>query len=214
MRLRRMLLRLGLPLLALAAAHATTPPPPEGQQLRGQVALPPDAERPAGGLLVVELRETTTDRVLTEQRLPLEGAGSALPFRLQWTHAPTQRKPVLRVRAALLARGQALWLSEPVAVDPLARAADLGELALARAPRALAFQTDIDCRIRRFVVGMDGDRLVLRDGDHLYALQPDADAPDQRYVAVDDPTIFVQVRGTTAEVAVRGTRYAGCSLLR
>jgi uncharacterized lipoprotein YbaY len=209
-----MLLRLCLPVLAWAAAHATTPPPPAGQELRGQVALPPDAERPAGGLLVVELRETTTDRVLTEQRLPLEGAGPALPFRLQWAHPPTPRQPVLRARAALLARGRALWLSESVAVDPLARSSDLGVLTLARAPRALAFQTEIDCRIRRFVVGMDGDRLVLRDGDHLHALQPDAGAPDQRYVAVEDPTIFVQVQGTTAEVAVRGARYAGCSLLR
>ena len=195
-------------------AQAATPTPAPPNELHGQVALPPDAERPAGGLLVVELRETTTDRVLTEQRLPLEGAGSALPFRLQWAHATAARKPVLRVRAALLACGQALWLSEPVAVDPLARSSDLGVLTLARAPRALAFQTEIDCRIRRFVVGMDGDRLVLRDGDHLHALQPDAGAPDQRYVAVEDPTIFVQVQGTTAEVAVRGARYAGCSLLR
>jgi uncharacterized lipoprotein YbaY len=209
-----MLLRLCLPALALAAAHAARPPPQAGQELRGQVALPPDAERPAGGVLVVELRESTTDRVWTEQRLPLEGAGAALPFRLQWTPQPTPRRPVLRVRAALLARGQALWLSEPVAVDRLARSSDLGALTLARAPRALAFQTEIDCRIRRFVVGMDGDRLALRDGDALYVLQPDAGAPDQRYVAVDDPTIFVHVQGTTAEVAVRGTRYANCSLLR
>ena len=201
-------------LLAWVIAQAATPTPAPPNQLRGQVVLPPEAERPAGALLVVELRETGSDRVWAEQRLPLDRTATEQAFHLIWRRQALPFPPELRVRAAVLGRGQALWLSEPVALSPRARAVDLGLLTLQRASPPLAFQTQIDCGMRRFVVGMDGNRLVLRDGETSYPLRHEAEPPGSRHMAIDDPDTFVQTEGTTAEVSVRGVRYALCSLSR
>jgi hypothetical protein len=201
-------------LTVATAAQATTAVPPPAQQLRGVVLLPAKGDRPADGQLVVELRETGSDRVWAEQRLPLDRSAAEQTYLLVWRPEPLPFKPTLQVRAALLAQGQVRWLSEPATLGAPARTMDVGPLTLLRAPPPLAFQTVIDCRVRRFVVGMDGDRLVLRDGDTTIPLRHDAEPPGTRHVAIDDPGTFVQTEGTTADVSVRGVRYALCSLSR
>lgn len=214
MRAIRNLVLAWLALLALTGSGAATPQQPTLLTVQGRLVLPAAAERPAGAQLVVELRDTDADRVLAEQRLPLDGAGTTLPFELRLPRERLPRGHRLSVRGALLAHAGAAWLSEPVAIDPTAVAVDLGALRLARAPQALAFQTHIDCRIKQFVVGMAGDTLTLRDGAQSFALQPSAADPDQRFEAVADASTFVHTHGTTATVAIRGVTYAGCSLLR
>jgi hypothetical protein len=202
-------------LLAVAPwVQATTPPASPAQQVRGTVVLPAEADRPADGQLVVELRETGSDRVWAEQRLPLDRSATEQPFVLVWRREPLPFKPELHVRAALLAQGRVLWLSEPLKLGPPARTMEVGPLTLLRAPPPLAFQRRIDCGARQFVVGLDGDRLVLRDGDQSIPLRHDAQPPGARHVAIDDPATYVQTEGTTAEVAVRGVLYAACNLLR
>lgn len=214
MRLIRVLALTWLCVLVVVA-HGTTPPEPlPGLTVRGQLALPAAAERPTGGELVVELRDMRADRVLTEQRLPLDATHPFQAFQLRLPIDRLPRGHRLSVRGALLTRDGVQWLTQPIAVDPAAASVDLGTLQLTRAPRPLAFQTHIDCRIRQFVVGMAGDALTLRDGEDLFALQPSAADPDQRFEAVGDPSTYVHTAGTTATVAVRGVIYAGCSLLR
>jgi hypothetical protein len=214
MRLIGILVLTWLAMMAVATHGATTPQPPATLTVRGQLALPVVAERPAGGQVVVELRDTRADRVLAEQRLPLDEATPTQPFQLQLRRDRLPRGHLVSVRGALLTPHGAEWLSEPVTIDPTAASVDLGLLQLARAPRPLAFQTYIDCRIRQFVVGMAGDTLTLRDGEQTFALQPSATNPDQRFEAVADPSTFVHTAGTSATVAIRGVIYAGCSLLR
>lgn len=201
-------------LWASAIGAAAGPPPSAVLTIHGRVVLPDAAERSAGGQIVVELRDTQTDRVLAEQRLPLDASAPTQRFRLRLPRAGLSRDQTLSLRGALLERGGTIRLSEPVAVDPASASVNAGALVLARAPRPLAFQTHIDCRLRQFVVGMAGDTLTLRDGEHSFALQPSAADPDQRFEAVGDPTTFVQTSGTAATVTVRGVTYAGCSLLR
>jgi len=200
-----------LVLLGLAGC-GMTPSQPQDLKILGQLQLPHGTA--TEGEAVVELRDTTEDRVLTEQRQLLDGNTSALHFRL---HLPSHRLPpshALSVRAAVLAGGWAQWLSEPVAVDPARGSIDLGTLALARAQRPLAFQTLIDCGGRSFVLGMAGDVLMLRDGERSYALNPVASAPDERLEAVGDSSTFVRTQGRSATVGVGGVVYAGCSVSR
>jgi uncharacterized lipoprotein YbaY len=207
----------GVGWLAFAAAltaQAATPSPAPPHEVRGQVVLPPEAEQLSGALLVIELREIGSDQVWAEQRLVLDRPGPTQPFRLSWRREALPFEPELRVRAALRDPGRMLWISEPKALNPRPRSVDLGKLTLLRAPPPLAFHTVIDCRVRRFVIGMDGDRLVLRDGETTYPLRHDAEPPGSRHLAIDDPSTFVQTEGTTADVSVRGVRYALCSLSR
>lgn len=199
-------------LLGLAGC-GMTPGQPQDLTIRGRLQLPHGTA--IEGEAVVELRDTTDDRVLTEQREPLDGSTTALHFQLQ---LPRHRWPTshgLGVRAAVLAGGWAQWLSEPVAVGREAQGSiDLGTLALARAQRPLAFQTLIDCGGRRFVLGMGGEVLMLRDGEKSYALEPAVSAPDDRLEAVGDPSTFVWTQGRSATVSVGGVVYSGCSVSR
>jgi len=204
--------RLGaLALLGLAGCGMPQAQPSD-LRIHGWLLLP--AAAAVSGELVVELRDATEDRVLTEQRQPLRGRAAALPFRLQLPRAQLTPGHAFSVRAALLAEGWAQWLSEPVAVDPSRSDIDLGTLALVRSQRPLAFQTRIDCAGRIFVIGMAGDVLTLRDGDASVALKPVDSAPDERFEAVGDASTFVQTHGRAATVSVGGSVYAGCSLSR
>lgn len=201
-------------LLAAALAPAAAPSPAPPNEVRGQVALPPEAEQLSGAQLTIELREIGSDQVWAEQRVTLVRPAAEQAFQLTWRHQALPYAPELRVRAGLQAQGRLLWLSEAKALNPRQRSVDVGTLTLLRAPPPLAFQTVIDCRVRRFVVGMDGNQLVLRDGETTYPLRHDAEPPGPRHVAIDDPGTFVQTEGTTADVSVRGVRYALCSLSR
>lgn len=214
MSLIRLLTWLWWPALVLAAGGATAPEPLVMLTIRGRLTLPATPLRPAHGQLVVELRDTRGERVLIEQRMPLDATASTQAFQLRLPRQRLPRDAALSVRAALLDRGGAAWLSEPAAVDTAEASVDLGTLRLARAPRPLAFQTRIDCGLRQFVIGMDGDAMTLRDGEQSFVLQPSSDDPERRLEAVGDASTYVHTAGTSASVSVRGLIYAGCSLLR
>jgi hypothetical protein len=208
------MLLLWWPALALAAGGTAAPEPLAVLTISGNIALPAAPLRPAQGQLVVELRDTHADRVLAEQRMPLEATAAMQAFQLRLPHDRVPRQALLAVRAALLDRGGPAWLSEPVAIDTATSPVDLATLHLARAPRPLAFQTRIDCGLRQFVIGMDGDTMTLRDGPQSFALRPSTLDPDRHLEAAGDVATYVHTTGTSATVAVRGLIYAGCSLLR
>ncbi len=200
-----------LALLGLAGCSMLQSPPSD-LTIHGRLQLP--ATLAAPGESVVELRDTTDDRVLTEQRQPLRSHPLAVPFRLQLPSARLTPGHAYSVRAAVLADGWAQWLSEPVAVEPARSPIDLGTLALARAQRPLAFQTRIDCAGRIFTIGMNGDVLTLRHGDTSVELKPSASAPEERFEAVGDSSTFVWTQGRAATVGVGGSVYADCSVSR
>jgi uncharacterized lipoprotein YbaY len=197
--------------LLLAAGCAATPPT---VTIRGQLVADERITLPPDGLMVVELRDTNTDQVLTEQRQPLRGLQSPLPFQLQLPRQRLQPDQRLEVRGALLSQGWAQWLSAPVAIDASAAAIELGTLRLQRAARPLAFQSQIDCGTRRFVIGVHGDTMRLLDGDATYDLREVPAAAGSRLEAVGDPATFVQTEGRHARVGLRGVVYADCSVSR
>jgi uncharacterized lipoprotein YbaY len=204
--------RLAAFFLVVLAGCGVPPGQPGELTVLGQLQLPRSAA--TAGEAVVELRDTTDDRVLAEQRQPLRSHQTNLPFRLQLSRDALTAGHALNVRAAVLLEGWAQWLSEPVAVHAQRGSIDLGTLALARAQRPLAFQTRIDCGARNFVVGMAGDVLTLRAGEKSYALKALASAPDERFEAVGDASTFVWALGRSATVSVGGSVYAGCSVSR
>ena len=197
--------------LLLAAGCAAAPPT---VTIRGQLVADERITLPPDGLMVVELRDTGTDQVLTELRQPLRGLQSPLPFQLQLPRQRLQPDQRLEVRGALLSQGWAQWLSAPMAIDASAATIDVGMLRLQRAARPLAFQSKIDCGTRRFVVGMHGDTMRLLDGDAAYDLRNVPAASGDRLEAVGDPATFVQTEGRQARVGIRGVIYADCSVSR
>ena len=202
------------PLLLAATGLAGCAATPPTLTIRGQLVADAPITLPPDGLMVVELRDTTADQVLAEQREPLRGLQSSLPFQLQLPSDRLQPGQRLEVRGALLSQGWAQWLSPPVAIDASAAVIDVGALRLQRAARPLAFQSRIDCGTHRFVVGMHGDTMRLLDGDVAYDLRGVPVDSGDRLEAVSDPTTFVQTEGRQARVGVRGVLYADCSVSR
>jgi Type III secretion system lipoprotein chaperone (YscW) len=184
------------------------------QTIRGHLVADERITLPPDGLMVVELRDAAADQVLTEQRQPQRGLESPLPFQLQLPRDRLQPGQRLEVRGALLSQGWAQWLSAPVAIDASAEAIDVGALRLQRAPRPLAFQTQIDCGTRRFSIGLHGDTMRLLDGDAFYDLREVPAPVGSRLEAIGDPSTFVQSEGRQATVGLRGVVYGDCSLSR
>jgi uncharacterized lipoprotein YbaY len=202
-------------LLALMAALLVgcgTPSP--SLTIHGQLVADVPITLSPDGLMVVELRDATADRVLTEQRQALRGLQAPLPFQLQLPREQLQPNHRLEVRGALLSQGWAQWLSAPMAIDASASAIDVGTLRLQRAARPLAFQSQIDCGTRRFIVGMHGDTMRLLDGDVGYDLRNVPVASGDRLEAVGDPATFVQAEGRRARVGIGGVVYGDCSVSR
>lgn len=173
----------------------------------GRVTSAERIAAPEPALFVVELRGGSGEPVLAEQREPL--AGRALPLRFELRVAADSLPPGARpvVRAAIVAGGRARWLSAPVAFGADRGRVDLGDLVLAPAARALAFQTIIECEGRRFVVGMAGDAMQLQDGERSVLLRSTG---GERMEAVDDPTTYVIADARQTRVSVRGQVYERC----
>ena len=202
------------PLLLAGAGLAGCGATPPTVTIRGQLVADAPITLPPDGQMVVELRDVDADRVLTEQRQPLRGLQSPLSFQLQLPHERLQPGQRLEVRGALLSQGWVQWLSPPQAIDASAATIDAGALRLQRAARPLAFQSQIECGARRFVVGMHGDTMRLLDGDAAYDLRNVPAASGDRLEAIGDPATFVQIEGRQVRVGSRGVVYADCSVSR
>ncbi|HRP29503.1 MAG TPA: hypothetical protein PLG77_13815, partial [Burkholderiaceae bacterium] len=98
-------------------------------------------------------------------------------------------------------------LSAPAAVGAAHGRVDIGDLTLAPAAQPLAFQTDIDCGGRRFVVGVADDAMQLQDGATRYALRS---AGDERMEAVGDASTYVIADSTQTLVSIRGQVFEHC----
>lgn len=200
--------------LALMLSSCSTQPPASTLKISGQLLMPLQIELPPDAQMVVELRDETADRVLTEQRRPLREISSPLPFELRVAReqlVPGQR---LSLRAALLMQGWAQWLSAPLVIDAGTADMDVGTLPLARAARPLAFQSILDCGGRSFLVGMAGDRMRLIDGERSHDLQAAPATSGSRLEAVGDSSTYVWADGLRATVSVRGVVFRGCTVRR
>jgi len=200
-----------LALLASCGTVATTP----RLTVQGSMSVPHGTVLQNGTLAVVELRDEDDDRVLAEQRKPVSGLNSPLPFVLQIDAGKLVSGHKLKVRSALLAQGWAQWLSEAVSVDAGLGSVDVGNLPLAAVQRPLAFQSTIRCGERRFVIGMAGDTMRLLAGSQSFDLREVSteSASGERLEAVDDASTFVETQRDRPSVSVRGQRYADCVLL-
>ncbi len=119
----------------------------------------------------------------------------------------------------LLALGAAQAALPPTSVPPLrplrpVPVVEASPLHRGSAAASNDFRVLIDCRIRQFIVTLAGEVPMLLDGSQAIALQPSTSDPGQRFEAAADPTTYVHAHGTDATVAMRGVRYAACSLLR
>jgi heat shock protein HslJ/uncharacterized lipoprotein YbaY/membrane-bound inhibitor of C-type lysozyme len=202
----------------LSGCATGSPPAPDGVMLvrgelasRARIALPPDA------VAIVELTRPQDGRVIAEQRIALDGRQAPIAFELRVQRAALRDDTGYALRGAVQARGQAMWLSEPVDVRLARGDVNAGTLTL-RPWEAVAFASRLDCGPRTARVG-----IVRRDGGDVTRLTVDGDrfemksvvsASGARYEAAGDPATQLWVKGDRATLTLRGEVLPECTVVR
>ncbi len=172
---------------------------------RERIALPPDA------VAVVELRDAsrTGGRVLAEWRAVLKGRQVPVAFELSVDRAKLAVDARHTLRGAILVRGRAAWMTEPVAIDPSAPPADVGLLRLLRV-QPMAFASTLQCGDRSVTIGQVGNTMRIEAGGERFDLRPVPSASGARYEAVGDPSTTFWSKGDRAAIVVRGQPWPEC----
>ena len=178
---------------------------------RARIALPPD------GVAIVELTRPSDGRVIADQRIPLNGRQVPIAFELRVQRAALRDDTGYALRGAVHARGQAMWLSDPVDVRPARADVNAGTLLL-QPWEAVALASRLDCGARTARVGSvrSGDREVTRmtvDGER-FEMNPVVSASGARYEAAGDPATQLWVKGDRATLTLRGATLPECAVVR
>lgn len=187
----------------------------QGPAIVGELATRQRIALPADSLAVVELRELGGQgSVVADWRRTL--LGQQLPIRFELIYDPAQIDAAKNygVRAAVIAGGQPLWVSEAKPVKPAGGGStDAGTLLLAPY-QALAFASTLDCGGRQAQFGIarrDGQDLPqLVVGERRYDLRQVPSASGARYEAIGDPRTSVWNKGERTTVTVGGEVWPEC----
>ncbi|AOY00347.1 hypothetical protein BJP62_07745 [Jeongeupia sp. USM3] len=167
---------------------------------RARIALPPDA------VAVVEVRDTQTDKVVRDVRLPLQGKQVPVPFALTLDRLAAGGTYALR--GGIEQQGRLAWLSEPVAVTP--GSTDVGVLQLVQQPQQQAFASKLQCGDKQISVGFSGDAMTLQAGRSQFALTQVRTASGAKYAANDDPQTWFWSKGQGGMLQLHGKSYPEC----
>lgn len=172
---------------------------------RARIALAPDA------VAIVELRDASAGegRVVAEQRIELKGRQVPVPFELAVDRARLTPGQRYSVRGGFVVGGRPAWVSEPVAIDPAAKAVDVGTLVLTPF-RPMGFASDWDCGEQRITAGFIDNLMRIRAGAETIDLRPVPAASGAKYQAVDDPSTTFWSKGDRARFTLRGRTLPEC----
>lgn len=203
--------------LAGCASRGTSPAVDGVMLIRGELSSRARIALPADGVAIVELTRAQDGRVIADQQIPLEGRQVPIRFELRVQRAALRADASHALRGMVRARGESLWLTDPVDVRLAPTDIDAGALMLRRW-EAVAFASRLDCGTRTARVGIvrRGDRDVTRmtvDGDR-HELNPVVSASGARYEAADDPTTQLWVKGDRATLTLRGETLPECNVVR
>ena len=146
---------------------------------RARIALPPETRA------VVEVKDVSVanGRVVTEQRMDLQGRQVPIPFELTIDPAKLVDGRQYGIRAAFHLRGRPTWVSDPVVIAPQADVIDVGVLEM-KPYTALAFASDLRCGDQKVSIGYVGDVMRLTVGDQAFDMRPVASASGSKYACL------------------------------
>lgn len=211
---RRVAAALGLAAAVAALAGCAAPSPaPEPPIVtvsgtltyRARIALPPQAQA------IVELREDPVDTgpVVASRRIALEGRQVPVPFELAVERARLAPGKTYRVRGAFIVGGRPAWVSEPVAIDPTAAAADVGPIVMAPF-KPMGFASEWVCGGQAVAVGFIDDLMRIRVAGETVDLRAVPAASGAKYEALGDPATTFWSHGERATLVLRGRALPEC----
>lgn len=196
---------------ASSSKPASTGPTSAPLRITGQlhylerIALPPESSA------VVELRDVTAGEgaVVAEQRTSLAGQQVPIPFEVSVDRARLTAGHLYQLRGAVLLRGRAGWVSEPLVVDLTRGDLDVGELRMAPY-EVRPFASEFQCGETRVVIWPEGEQLRMSAEGQDFRMQQQVSASGARYVAVEDPATQFWNKGRMATLELHGKRYPEC----
>lgn len=173
------------------------------RDLSGQVVVLERMALPDDTVLFVDVTVLSTG-ARTELRQTTNGVQSPFAFALS---VPSV-SPLL-FRAGLRASGDLVWLSEPFALDQGTDSVALGDVRATRtAPMGASFL--LQCGTQMVEIGFLPEEVRLRFNEQMITLVPDVAASEAMYVAVDDPSTSLHLKGRTALLRVDGAELSEC----
>lgn len=196
---------------ALGAMPEGDARPGQGLVISGSLIGPDGPDLPAEGLVVVEVSDSSRPGgpVVAERRIAPEALQVPIPFSIQVARSALSEAPVYELRGHLLSQGRLSWVTDPVPVDPNARALDLGPIRLhPYAP--MTFSAELACGDRRVRVGFAEGRMRLAVGDQTLDLRQVVSGSGARYLALADPDTSFWSKGERALLTLAGETYPEC----
>jgi uncharacterized lipoprotein YbaY len=167
--------------------------------LMTRIAIPADAT------LVVEAASQESGKPLAEQRIATAGKQPPYPFTLTIARARIKDVSHLRLRVALVVRGQPRFVSEATPIKTDGDRISIGEIVM-RPYRPLAFATDLICDGKPARFGIENNTPVLQFDGKSYRLREEKSASGTRYIGTDAKVTFRDRLGI--EEAVQDRRLA------
>jgi Predicted periplasmic protein (DUF2091). len=200
-----------LPLLGLSAC-AGLASAPSIRVITGQLTYWQRIALPRQAIAIVEARASgsTPKPLLAEVRMPLEGRGPPLPFRLDIRHDAATLP--IELTGAIEIAGQIRWLSETRSLVLQEASLDVGEIEL-RPHTPLAFEMRWQCGDDLIRFGMDGDAPLLVTPKQRIRMQAAVAASGSRFVAVGDEQTSFWTKGQVASFVLNGRPMPECRLL-
>lgn len=183
--------------------------PASAQDLRtlsAQVTVPERMALPEDTILIVDVTDLE-DGSRTELRRRTDGAQSPFAFQID---VPADVALVLR--AGLRARGDMVWMIEPVGILPGTEALALDDLRATRTA-AMGFSSLLQCGSQLVEIGFLPEEVRLRFNEQTITLQPQPDASGATYVAADNPGTSIQIKADSAILRVDGAELTECRLI-
>ncbi len=166
---------------------------------------------PADSVAVVELSTAGDGRVMADSRLRFDGNEEPEHFEVTVPYSRLKVGVDYYLRAAIVRRGQTLWISEPVELRLDELAQDAGTLWLQPAPVVIP-AASLLCGERTAALATVEDqgrsRVRLSVGDWQVLLRPAASLVGHRLVG--DPLTEVWLRDGKARLTVQGENWPEC----
>jgi uncharacterized lipoprotein YbaY len=174
---------------------------------RARIALPADAR----AVVALKAGPGDDDPVVAEQRIDLGGRQVPIPFALGVDRARLADGATYRVRGAVYIGARAVWVADPVVVDPKAPAVDLGLLWMQAAQPATAFVSTWRCGGQDVTLDYSESftQLIVRTERFRMRSVPTTGA-GMRFEAMRDPATSLAYDNGKARLTIRGNAYPEC----
>ncbi len=179
----------------------------EMRTVTGQIIIPERLSMPENAVVLIDVSDTEDNPVAATRRRT-EGQQSPLDFDIS-----VPEDTILVARVGVRGLEDVVWLSEPIGIEADAGDLDLGAIRALRIPM-MGATTVLRCGTQIIELGFTPDEIRLRLNEQIIAMQPQPAASGAYYVAANNPSTSVHMKGDRAILRIDGAELSECEMIR